>query len=159
MMAAARILIWLPVSLVRRSSISNMAFPPNGASSFFGRASRLRTASAEMLRCRCGERQAQGDAGQVRTMRCSERGRLVPDRTTADCGSRIVRPPLARLYRNLLLAPYIEFVDAVWIPEHSEHYFRSRDPLALPPSRRALYCLTSCLICPAPDRHLRAEIV
>jgi hypothetical protein len=27
MMAAAKILIWLPVSEVRRSSISNMAFP------------------------------------------------------------------------------------------------------------------------------------
>jgi hypothetical protein len=54
---------------------------------------------------------------------------------------------------------YIEFVDAVWIPEHSEDYFRSRDPLALPPSRRAFYCLKYCLICPAPDRHLRAEIV
>jgi hypothetical protein len=37
----------------------------------------------------------------------------------------------ARQYRNLLLAAYIEFVDAVWIPEHSEDYFRSRDPLAL----------------------------
>jgi hypothetical protein len=65
----------------------------------------------------------------------------------------------ARQYRNLLLAPYIEFVDAVWIPEHSEDYFRSHDPLALPPSRRAFYCLKSCLFCPAPDRHLRAEIV
>src|ERR1700738_5413265 len=99
-MAAARILIWLPVSLVRRSSISNIACPPNGASLFFGRASRLRTAGAEMLRCRCGERQAQGDAGQVRTMRCSERGRLVPDRTAADCGSGVVRPPLARPLRD-----------------------------------------------------------
>jgi len=50
-----------------------MAFPPMAHLHFFGRASRLRTAGAEMLRCRCGERQAQGDAGQVRTMRCSER--------------------------------------------------------------------------------------
>jgi hypothetical protein len=33
MMAAARILIWLPVRLVRRSRISNMAFPL-GACSF-----------------------------------------------------------------------------------------------------------------------------
>src|SRR5664279_1807028 len=46
MMAAVRILIWLRVRLVRRSSISNMAFPL-GACSFFERASRLHTAGIE----------------------------------------------------------------------------------------------------------------
>src|SRR3954452_1606155 len=64
MMAAARILIWLPVREVRRSSISNMAFPL-GACSFLKRASRLRIASSARLSCRCGERQARPNAGHV----------------------------------------------------------------------------------------------
>jgi hypothetical protein len=38
----------------------------------------------------------------------------------------------ARQYDNALLPLYIEFVDTIWIPEHSERYFRTRDPLALP---------------------------
>ncbi|RXG96369.1 Bro-N domain-containing protein [Bradyrhizobium zhanjiangense] len=38
----------------------------------------------------------------------------------------------ARQYSNSLLPQYIEFVDNVWIPEHSMGYFRTRDPLALP---------------------------
>lgn len=38
----------------------------------------------------------------------------------------------ARQYPIALLPLYIEFVDTVWIPEHSERYFSSRDPAALP---------------------------
>jgi hypothetical protein len=38
----------------------------------------------------------------------------------------------ARQYPRSILAVYIEFVDDVWIPEHSERYFNSRDPAALP---------------------------
>nr|WP_246664447.1 hypothetical protein [Tardiphaga sp. P9-11] len=38
----------------------------------------------------------------------------------------------ARQYPNSMLPLYIEFVDTVWIPNHSEEYFRSRDPAALP---------------------------
>lgn len=37
-----------------------------------------------------------------------------------------------RQYPNSLLPLFIEFVDTVWIPEHSENYLRSRDPAALP---------------------------
>lgn len=37
----------------------------------------------------------------------------------------------ARQYPNSMLPLYIEFVDTVWIPDHSEEYFRSRDPAAL----------------------------
>lgn len=37
-----------------------------------------------------------------------------------------------RQYPNSMLPLYIEFVDTVWIPNHSEEYFRSRDPAALP---------------------------
>src|SRR5450755_1222551 len=40
MMAALRILIWFPVRLVRRSSISNMAFAQGGACSFYPAAKR-----------------------------------------------------------------------------------------------------------------------
>jgi hypothetical protein len=38
----------------------------------------------------------------------------------------------ARQYPNSLLQLYIEFVDTVWIPDHSREYFRTRDPQALP---------------------------
>jgi len=38
----------------------------------------------------------------------------------------------ARQYPNSMLHLYIEYVDTVWIPEHSEEYFRTRDPAALP---------------------------
>jgi prophage antirepressor-like protein len=38
----------------------------------------------------------------------------------------------ARQYPNSLLHLFIEFVDTVWIPEHSERYFNTRDPAALP---------------------------
>lgn len=38
----------------------------------------------------------------------------------------------ARQYPISLLPLFIEFVDTVWIPEHSESYFRVRDPAALP---------------------------
>jgi prophage antirepressor-like protein len=38
----------------------------------------------------------------------------------------------ARQYPNSLLPLFIEFVDTVWIPEHSERYMRTRDPAALP---------------------------
>jgi prophage antirepressor-like protein len=38
----------------------------------------------------------------------------------------------ARQYPLSLLPLFIEFVDTVWIPEHSEDYMRTRDPAALP---------------------------
>lgn len=38
----------------------------------------------------------------------------------------------ARQYPNDMLPLYIEFIDQVWIPEHSERYFNTRDPAALP---------------------------
>lgn len=38
----------------------------------------------------------------------------------------------ARQYPMALLPLFIEFVDNVWIPEHSERYFNTRDPAALP---------------------------
>lgn len=38
----------------------------------------------------------------------------------------------ARQYPNSMLPLFIEFVDNVWIPEHSERYFNTRDPAALP---------------------------
>lgn len=38
----------------------------------------------------------------------------------------------ARQYPNAVLPLFVEFVDTVWIPEHSERYLRTRDPAALP---------------------------
>lgn len=38
----------------------------------------------------------------------------------------------ARQYPRDMLPLYIEFIDDVWIPEHSERYFNTRDPAALP---------------------------
>jgi hypothetical protein len=38
----------------------------------------------------------------------------------------------ARQYPYDMLPLYIEFVDTVWVPEHSERYFKTRDPAALP---------------------------
>lgn len=38
----------------------------------------------------------------------------------------------ARQYPRSMLPLFIEFVDDVWIPEHSERYFDRRDPAALP---------------------------
>jgi prophage antirepressor-like protein len=38
----------------------------------------------------------------------------------------------ARQYPISMLPLYIEFVDSVWIPQHSEPYFKKRDPAALP---------------------------
>ena len=37
----------------------------------------------------------------------------------------------AREYPRAMLPLYIEYVDDVWIPRHSEEYFRTRDPKAL----------------------------
>lgn len=37
-----------------------------------------------------------------------------------------------RQYPIGMLPLFIEFVDTVWIPEHSERYFNTRDPAALP---------------------------
>lgn len=37
-----------------------------------------------------------------------------------------------RQYPLSLLPLFIQFVDTVWIPEHSERYFNTRDPAALP---------------------------
>lgn len=44
----------------------------------------------------------------------------------------------ARQYPISLLPLFIEFVDTVWIPEHSERYFNTRDPAALPHLPRLL---------------------
>jgi prophage antirepressor-like protein len=49
----------------------------------------------------------------------------------------------ARQYPNAMLPLFIEFVDTVWIPEHAESYFRSRDPAALPHLPKLL---------PSPDK-------
>lgn len=38
----------------------------------------------------------------------------------------------ARQYPNAMLPHFINYVENVWIPEHSERYFRPRDPAALP---------------------------
>lgn len=38
----------------------------------------------------------------------------------------------ARQYPMGMLPLFIEFVDNVWIPQHSERYFNARDPAALP---------------------------
>jgi hypothetical protein len=38
----------------------------------------------------------------------------------------------ARQYPISMLPLYIEFIDAVWIPEHSQRYLRTRDIAALP---------------------------
>lgn len=38
----------------------------------------------------------------------------------------------ARQYPYDMLPLYIEFVDTVWVPTHSERYFKTRDPAALP---------------------------
>lgn len=38
----------------------------------------------------------------------------------------------ARQYPMSMLPLYIEFIDTVWIPEHSERYLRTRDIAALP---------------------------
>jgi prophage antirepressor-like protein len=52
----------------------------------------------------------------------------------------------ARQYPNSLLPLYLEFVDTIWIPEHAEEYFNSRDPAALPYIAHLL---------PAPAKHVR----
>ena len=38
----------------------------------------------------------------------------------------------ARQYPRAMLPLFMEYVDDVWIPHHSEEYFNSRDPAALP---------------------------
>lgn len=38
----------------------------------------------------------------------------------------------ARQYPMSMLPLFIEYVDAVWVPEHAERYFGARDPAALP---------------------------
>lgn len=37
-----------------------------------------------------------------------------------------------RMYPRALRETFLEYVDDVWIPEHAERYFNSRDPAALP---------------------------
>ena len=37
-----------------------------------------------------------------------------------------------RMYPRPLLALFLEYVDDVWIPQHAERYFNTRDPAALP---------------------------
>lgn len=44
----------------------------------------------------------------------------------------------ARQYPRDMLPLYIEFIDDVWIPQHSERYFNTRDPAALPYLTRLL---------------------
>jgi len=39
----------------------------------------------------------------------------------------------ARQHPRGMLPLYIEFVDDVWIPQHSERYFNSRNPAGLAP--------------------------
>src|SRR5258708_164018 len=56
MIAAERIFIWLPVRLVRRSSISNMAFFPLAHVRFFSGRRAYTQPVPGMLRSRCGER-------------------------------------------------------------------------------------------------------
>src|SRR6266851_9560871 len=65
MMAAARILIWLPVRLVRRSSISNMAFSP-WRMFVFERTPRLRPAGAGEATLSTRRTEAHRDAGHLR---------------------------------------------------------------------------------------------
>src|SRR6266849_2216405 len=69
MMAAVRILIWLPVRFVRRSSISNMAFSP-WRMFFSWRASRLHPADARNVTLPPRRTEAQGDAGRICAMAC-----------------------------------------------------------------------------------------
>lgn len=38
----------------------------------------------------------------------------------------------ARMYPRAILPLFIEFVDDIWIPQHAERYFNTRDPAALP---------------------------
>lgn len=38
----------------------------------------------------------------------------------------------AREYPNTMIHLYLEFVDTVWIPQHAQSYFNTRDPAALP---------------------------
>lgn len=38
----------------------------------------------------------------------------------------------ARMYPRALTALFLEYVDDVWVPEHAERYFNTRDPAALP---------------------------
>jgi hypothetical protein len=45
----------------------------------------------------------------------------------------------ARQYRNELWSLFIEYVDSVWIPKHSEEYFKTRDAAALPYLPRLLH--------------------
>src|ERR1700737_815954 len=65
MMAAVRILIWLPVRLVRRSSISNMAFSP-WRMFVFERASRLHPAGAGKATLSTRRTEAHRDAEHLR---------------------------------------------------------------------------------------------
>src|SRR5436190_18985353 len=69
MMAAVRILIWLPVRLARRSSISNMAFLLGGMFVSW-RASRLHPAGARNVTLQPRRTEAQGAAGRVCAMAC-----------------------------------------------------------------------------------------
>jgi len=52
----------------------------------------------------------------------------------------------ARQYPYDMLPLYIEFVDTVWVPKHSERYFKTRDPAALPHLPKLL---------PQPRRQMR----
>lgn len=55
----------------------------------------------------------------------------------------------ARQYPHSMMALYLEFVDAVWIPEHAERYFKTRDPAALP-------YIAHLLPAPPKQRRIRA---
>src|SRR6267142_2596346 len=79
-MAAARILSWLPVRLVRRSSISNMAFPLGACSFLSGRRAYAPTMPRK-LPCRRDERKpvdTRGTCAKIRTARSVAPGGTEP---------------------------------------------------------------------------------
>src|ERR1700688_3475176 len=84
MMAAVRILIWLPVRLVRPSSISNMAFFPS-AHVLFPSGCRAYTPPVE----------TDATLPARRTEECDLKSLGTPDLSTEDCGCGSVRVRLA----------------------------------------------------------------
>src|SRR6478752_1492657 len=95
MMAAARILIWLPVRLERRSRISIMRFPLGACSIFSGRRAYTRPMREATLPPERTE--AHRDAGRICGSRVP-RGRRVRNHLLPDQG---VRARLVRADRGL----------------------------------------------------------
>src|SRR5882757_5037797 len=88
MIAAVRILIWLPVRLVRRSRISNMAFPNGACSLSSGAVAPCSTAMGEGY----PPAVASGKPRDSRTTHAEIERSYAPGRTahkqdTGDCGS------------------------------------------------------------------------